>query len=117
MPLSPDDLAERAAIVQEGAAVPAEWADGFARLEASWLAMMDAAGRFLDQWGSKAAALGWTPAELFEGPREARGAAFNLAGAEVLAVTAEAITLRKGGAILRLVRRPGGALPVWEVLR
>ncbi|MEP6968098.1 MAG: hypothetical protein ABI906_08460, partial [Pseudomonadota bacterium] len=30
----PERLAERAAIVQEGAVVPAEWAEGFARLEA-----------------------------------------------------------------------------------
>ncbi|MEO8926405.1 MAG: hypothetical protein ABI306_04505 [Caulobacteraceae bacterium] len=123
-------FAERAAIIQEGAGVPAAWADGFARLEAlpvprgvdsaAWLAMMDAAGRFLDQWGGKAAALGWSAGELFgldpDAPlnrRDKRGAAFYLVGAEVLAVTGEAITLRTGGAVHRSVKR-GIAAPAWE---
>lgn len=64
------DLVERAAIVQEGAGVPADWAEGLAKLDVSavppwvdgiaWRAMIDAAGRFLNEWGVKAAAAGWT---------------------------------------------------------
>jgi hypothetical protein len=125
------DVEERAAIVEEGAKVPRKWVEGFAELEArpiprgvdraTWLAMMDAAGRFLDQWGSAAAALGWTAGELF-GPdptaplnrRDRRGAAFFLANAEVIAITAEAITLRVGGSVQSLRRRDGFALPAWE---
>ena len=129
--ISPDALAERAAIIEEGAKVPADWADGFARLaglpvprgvsEAAWLAMMDAAGRFLDQWGGKAAALGWTAGELFglddDAPmnrRDRRVAAFYLVGREVLAVTAEAITLRVGGAVQRMMRRDGLTNAAWH---
>jgi hypothetical protein len=83
--------------------------------------MMDAAGRFLGAWGAKAAALGWTAGELFSldpvaplARRDRRGAAFFLAGAEVVAVTAEAITIRKGGALQRACRRTGSNLPAWE---
>jgi hypothetical protein len=125
------DLAERAAIIAEGACVPLDWADGFARLEAmpvpcgvgagKWLAMVNAAGRFLDQWGSKAAALGWTASELFgldpNAPinrRDRRGAAFYLIGADVLALTADEITLRIGGSIQRVRRPDQPSTPAWD---
>lgn len=121
-PPSALDLTERAAIIQEAAKVPRDWADGFAKLEAmgpprgvdhaAWLAVLNAAGRFLDQWGAKAAALGWTAGELFgldpNAPlnrRDDRGAAFFLANAEVLAITAEAITLKVGGSLQSVRRR------------
>lgn len=124
------DIAERAAIVQEGAQVPRDWAEGFALLEArplpsgvnaaTWLAMIDAAGRFLDQWGSQAAALGWTASQLFGldadcpiNRRDRRGAAFFLIGAEVLALTADAITIRMGGNIQHVYRRSGSMAPAW----
>lgn len=126
------DLEERAAIVQEGAQVPREWAEAFAQLEArplpsgvnaaTWLAMIDAAGRFLDQWGSQAAALGWTACQLFSldadfpiNRRDRRGVAFFLIGAEVLALTADAITIRIGGNLQHVYRRGGSVLPAWTV--
>jgi hypothetical protein len=129
-----DDLAERGAIIAEGARVPHDWAEGFARLlaapipptvaPATWRAMLDAAGRFLDAWGAKAAALGWSAGELFGldplaplGRRDRRGAAFFLAGAEVVAITADAITVRIGGAIQNIRRRDGFTVPAWEVER
>jgi hypothetical protein len=119
---TPQALAERAAIIEEGAHVPREWAERFARLEATpapafvdprqWLAVLNAAGRFLDQWGAKAAALGWTADELLSldpvaplARMDRRGAAFFLAGVEVVEVTAEAITVRSGGAVQRVPRR------------
>ena len=125
------EIAERAAIIQEGAKVPADWADGFARLEAlpaprgvdgaAWLAMLDAAGRFLDEWAGKAHALGWTAGELFglddDAPwnrRDRRGAAFFLARAEVLAITREAITVRIGDAKQSIYRRAGMGPAAWE---
>ena len=125
------DFAERAAIIEEGANVPREWAEGFAKLEAmpppagvdpaQWAAVVNSASRFLDQWGAKAAAHGWTAGELFgldpNAPlnrRDRRGAAFFLAKVEVVAVTAEAITLRDGRNVLRLYRRNGFDRPAWE---
>ena len=127
------EIAERAAIIQEGAKVPADWADGFARLEAlptprgvdgaAWQAMLDAAGRFLDQWAGHAHALGWTAGELFAldldspfGRRDRRGGAFYLTHGEVVAITAEAITLKTGGAIQSIRRRDGFAVPAWEAV-
>ncbi|MEX2650010.1 MAG: hypothetical protein WD673_13455 [Alphaproteobacteria bacterium] len=72
---NPDDLAERAAIVEEGAVVSAEWAEGLARLDAMpcpsgvprerWRQVIDDAGRFLERWGGKAAVLGWRPLDVF----------------------------------------------------
>ena len=126
-----DALAERAAIVQEGAGVPADWADEFARLDAlavprgvsaaAWRGMVDSAGRFLDQWGSNAAALGWTAGELIgfdpDAPmnrRDRRGAALYLVGAVVLAVTAEAITIRARGAVKQVYRHPTSGVPAWQ---
>ncbi|MGI9170241.1 MAG: hypothetical protein ACR2FH_08725 [Caulobacteraceae bacterium] len=126
-----DDLAERGAIIEEGAGVPAAWADEFARLQAlpvpagvsepAWRAMIDAAGRFLDRWGGKAAALGWTAGELIgfdpDAPmnrRDRRGAALFLDGAEVIAVTNQAITGRTGGVVQRVYRRAGFAVPSKE---
>ena len=126
-----DDFAERAAIIEEGAKVPRAWAEGFAMLEArpvprgvdarAWLAMMDAAGRFLDRWGSHAAALGWSAAELFgldeRSPmarRDLRGAAFFLADADVLGITSDAITLRVRGSVHRIPRRRGFTRPAWS---
>jgi hypothetical protein len=128
---SPFDLEERAAVIQEGAQVPREWAEGFAKLEArpippgveaaTWLAMINAAGRFLDQWGSKAASLGWTAGQLFGLDADApinrldrRGAAFFLIGSQVLALTAEAITIRVGDAVQHVCRHPNPGAPAWE---
>lgn len=127
------DLAERTAIIQEGAPfpIPVEWAEGFARLstapcppgiaEAAWQGMIDAAGRFLDQWGAPAATLGWTAAELFgldpqapERRLDRRGAAFFLVDAEVLVVTADLITIRKRGSVLKIPRRAALTAPAWQ---
>lgn len=125
------DFEERAAIVQEGARVPEGWAVGFATLAArppprgvdptAWLGMMDAAGRFLDEWASKADALGWSAGELFglnpDAPMnrlDQRGAAFFLVRAEVVAITGAEITIRKGGSIQRIPRTTGRGPPAWE---
>lgn len=75
-----DDFEERAAIIEQGAGVPREWAEGFARLDTErppgdvparrWLSFVDDAGRFLDGgWANRAAALGWGPLELFGADR------------------------------------------------
>jgi hypothetical protein len=35
-----------------------------------WWQVIDDAGRFLDQWGSRAVEFGWTPGDLFDVPNE-----------------------------------------------
>jgi hypothetical protein len=85
-----EKFAERAAIIEEGAAVPRAWAEGYARLctmprpayisERNWGALIDATGGFLDRWGSRAAQLGWKPEDLFGVHREAPLERFDLAG-------------------------------------
>lgn len=81
-----DAIAERAAIVEEGAKVPRAWAEAFARFEVSGAppAVVNGAGRALDAWARKAGALGWTPNELLKLASEG----------EVVALTADAATLR-----------------------
>jgi hypothetical protein len=67
-----EDEFERAAIVEEGAAVPREWAEAFARLCAmpggepamERQALIDRAGRFLDRFARRAAELGWLAEEV-----------------------------------------------------
>jgi hypothetical protein len=51
------------------------------------------------------------------GRMDRRGAAFLMAGWEVLAVTADAITLRRELAVQRLRRRPTDATAAWDALR
>ena len=75
---SPDaagDFEERAALVEYGAGVPREWAEGFARLDCAkpppgfalprWRQVINDGGLFLDQWAHQAAALGWTVLDVF----------------------------------------------------
>jgi hypothetical protein len=68
--------AERAAIVEYGAAVPRSWAEGFARLDPArppadvplrrWQQFIDDVGRFLDSgFAEKATALGWGAFDIF----------------------------------------------------
>lgn len=97
------DLAERAALIEEGARVPQAWAAWFARLDpdrappgvspAAWLAVIDGVGRTLDCWGIEAAALGWAPGELFG---LSPGAPFLFVRAEIVALTPRSVTLRQG---------------------
>jgi hypothetical protein len=128
------DVEERAAIIEEGAGVPREWAEGYAMLcliptppgvhPGRWHAVIKGMGHFIDQWAGKAHALGWSPAELFGLDPVAPllrldrlGVAFLMAGREVIAVTADEITVRQGRAVQRLPRRPTDAIVAWDALR
>ena len=73
------DADERAALVEDGAHCPREWAEGYATLltmpppadmpPARWWQFLDDCGRFLDgDWPARAEALGWTAADLFGKP-------------------------------------------------
>jgi len=88
------DLDERAAMIEEGANVPRAWAEAFAWLELSGRNGLDTAGRALDAWAARADALGWRPGELLD----------LATSGEVLALTAESVTLRIGETV-RHIRR------------
>lgn len=133
---APEDFEERAAIVEFEGRIPREWAEGFARLvcmpcpggvpERRWRQFIDDAGRFLDRWTPQVAALGWTTVEVFgahAGAPHCRydcmGLVWLLAGADVLAVTTDRVSIRKGaGAVQTIYRRANpapGAVPAWEL--
>ena len=127
------DVEERAAVVEYDGDLPREWAEGFALLDCAkcpcgvpvgrWRQFIEDAARFLDSWASRAAGLGWTTAEVFgchpEAPYarlDCMGLIWLLDGAEILAISAEGVRIRKpSGAMLTIYRRTGGApsVPVW----
>ncbi len=81
------EIDERAGIASDS--VPALFLDAWARLnhqkpfavsEAEWRRALDDGGRFLDAWGEDAAALGWTPGDLFD---VTAGLVWRLAGERV----------------------------------
>jgi hypothetical protein len=105
-----DAIEERAAIISETCPVP--YADTFARLNhqkpmavshAQWSRALDDAGRFLDGWGAKAAAMQWSAGELFDLPREGRpaGIVWQLKGERVDALGADHVRLSGGQVIAR----------------
>jgi hypothetical protein len=72
---------ERAAVIEHDGGAPQDWAEALARLDLAsppadvpprrWLAFVDDCGRFLDAgWAARAAALGWSPLDLFGCNRE-----------------------------------------------
>jgi hypothetical protein len=96
-PPEPDDagIEERAAIAAGG--VPGPYLDTWARLQCQrpfgasdqeWWQVLDDAGRFLDQWGSRAVEFGWTAGDLFDVPRDGKpgGLVWFLGGESVQAI-------------------------------
>lgn len=136
-PFDTGDYEERAAIIQFGAGVPRDWAEGFARLctmprhpdfnEEQWNQLIDDTGRFLDRWAVQVAAMGWTTQEVFgvhPGKPDARidlkGLVPCIGGKEVIAVSADSATIQTpSGAHQRIFRRADiqspGRVPVWEI--
>jgi hypothetical protein len=101
-PLAPDAdaIEERAALAAD--CVPARYLDAWARLnhqkparvtEAEWRLALDRGGRFLDVWGKRAAALGWSVDALFDAPRDgaAGGLIWRLDGADVIELRAHSV--------------------------
>lgn len=89
------ELEERMAMAV--ASVPEPFLDAWVRLqcqrpigvgETVWRQAIDAAGRFLVTWGSLAIEFAWTPADLFDVPRDGRpgGLAWFLQGEAVRAL-------------------------------
>ena len=131
------DFEERAAVIEFGAGVPREWAEGYARLclaprpasilPRQWAELVDNAGRFLDRWGVQAAALSWKAADIFgcdyRAPlarHDLQGLVFVLGTGEVVAITETTATVRTpGGSLLTFRRRPPaagyGTALIWDL--
>jgi hypothetical protein len=95
-----DEIDERAGIANDS--VPGLYLDAWARLnwqkparvsETHWRLALDEGGRFLDTWGEEAAALGWTPGDLFD---VAGGLVWRLGGERVEALGPDHVRLGNG---------------------
>src|SRR5262249_34706572 len=136
--LDADEVAERAALIEFGADVPREWAEGFAKLTPErpaldvpshrWRLFVDDVGRFLDGgFAKQAAGLGWTPFDLFGADPDkpfARidkaGLLWLVGGAKLVALSQDTATIEMVNGIRQTFRRrptePDQALP-WELVR
>jgi hypothetical protein len=107
---APDDIEERAAIVEFGAGVPRRWAEGFAALSSMppptgfsperWHRIVDAAGVFLDRWAVRAAELGWCDVEIFGCDADAPAARLDQMGLVVLLERMHVVAIDETGADL-----------------
>jgi hypothetical protein len=135
--VSPDDLDERAALIEYGAGVPRAWAEGFAALStmpaptgfssARWQRIVDAAGGFLDRWASKAIECGWSDIDVFGCDADAPDRRFDCMGLVLLLDRVEVVSIDPAGADLRFpdgvmqrYRRrplPTHTISLWELAR
>jgi hypothetical protein len=136
-----DRFEERAAIVEYDGGIARSWAEAFARMcngprpdwvlrPRLWTDLIDAAGRFLDQWGATAADLGWEPVDLFGASSRAplaridqQGLVFFLrGGARVTAMTADIATIAAPSGFSQVYRRrlaafrEAGTQPIWDLI-
>lgn len=130
-----DCFEERAAIIEEGARVPCDWAEDFAKLDvmeapadfapARWQQLINDGGRFLDTWGNQAAALGWRVEDVFgvdgvepETGCGAIGLVAMIRGGAVTSVTKSmaVIEQHEGELLVYLRRRSSEATLVWHLL-
>jgi hypothetical protein len=133
-----DDVEEeRAAIVELDGEILRDWADGFARLDPArppgdvpprrWRQFVDDVGLFLDAWAARAAALGWSPHELFGCDRDRPFARIDQAGLVWLLNGGKLIALSESTATIEIRdgerhtrrRRPTdpGRVLAWELTR
>jgi hypothetical protein len=124
---------ERAALIEYGADVPRDWAEGFARLDLSapprgfsdarWRTVVNDGGRFLDRWAEEAARLGWQATDVFGVHPIAPSARFDamglvpiISGGEVISINERSATIRSpGGQLLVYMRRPSNeAVCLWD---
>src|SRR5438270_12042360 len=135
-PTDPDELDERAALIEFGANVPRRWAEGYAALCSMappsgfslerWQRIVDAAGSFLDRWASAAIACGWSDLDVFGCDRDRPDARFDCMGLAMLLDRVEVVGIDESGADLviggkpqRYRRRPlpASAISLWELAR
>ena len=132
-----DDSEERAAIIEEGAGVPREWAEGFATLcvmarpesvpPHRWRRLIDNAGRFIDHFAVQAHGLGWDAASVFgchplkpDARLDMQGLIWLVGAGELVAIADTSARIRTGtGTILTYCRRPRDArepmVMAWEL--
>jgi hypothetical protein len=130
-----DEPGERAAIVEEGASVPRQWAEGYAALctmgpptgfsLGRWQRVVDAAGVFLDSWAGTAIACGWSDLDVFGCDPTRPDARFDCMGLVLLLDRCEVVAVDEQGADLmtatgarqRFRRRPlpAATVPLWQL--
>lgn len=132
--IASEEIEERSAIVEYGAGVPRKWAEGLAKLCAMpppeglsphrWEELQDDAGKFLDEWGGRAAQLGWDALSVFgvepsvTSTRLSRtGLVWLLRRGTVVAISDESATIRtRSGSTQRYWRgRANGGVPLWTL--
>jgi hypothetical protein len=131
-----DDLDERAALIEFGAEVPREWAEGFAALCAMppptgfrpdrWQRIIEVTGVFLDRWAGEAIRCGWSDLDVFGCDPTAPTARFDCMGLVLLLDRCEIVVIDRDGAELitvtgarqRFYRRPmpPGTVSLWELV-
>ncbi len=136
IPSDANDLSERAAIVEYAGDVPRAWAEGFAALSSMpaptgflpdrWARIIDAAGRFLDQWAARAIECGWTDLDLFGCHSGAPDKRFDAMGLVLLLDRVEVVGIDQDGADLitrtgagqRYRRRPlpPDTVSLWQLI-
>jgi hypothetical protein len=106
-----DEFEERAALIEYGAGVPREWAEGFARLDLAsppagfdpkrWRTLIDDGGKFLDRWAVQAARLGWSVLDLFGAHPVAPAYRYDAAGLVNLISGGDVVDIRTDRAVIR----------------
>ena len=128
------DFEERTALVEYGAGVPREWAEGFARLDCTdpppgfspsrWRQIIGDGGLFLDKWAKQAAALGWTAVDVFGVNPAAPAVRYDgmglvplIGGNRVIAISADSAKLESAAGNIQTFRRypRRGSVALWEV--
>ncbi len=114
-------FAERTAIIQANG-IPEAWATGYATLctmprptayiPERWQQIVNDGGRFLDQWGRQAAALGWNGTDVFgvdpanpETAYRSMGLVPLLSGRPLCAITADIARIDCGNGVTQSYRR------------
>jgi hypothetical protein len=131
-----DALEERAALVEYGAGIPRQWAEGYAALYSMaapsgfyperWQRIVDAAGTFIDQWAAKAIICGWSDLDVFGCDPDKPDRRFDCMGLLLLLDRCEMVGIDEHGADLiampgeaqlRYRRRPllPGTVSLWQL--
>jgi hypothetical protein len=102
----PEEVAERAAIMEIDGKLPSQMAVALATLEPTLPAeMIDTLARFTDEWGIESQALGWTVTDIFALPPARSLASALRSGSIVFALSAERATIRHvSGEVCRYYR-------------
>ena len=133
---APDALEERAALIEYGAEIPRQWAEGYAALcsmgapagfyPERWQRIVDAAGTFLDHWAVRAIACGWSDLDVFGCDPDKADRRFDCMGLLLLLDRCEIVGIDEHGADLiaipgeaqlRYRRRPLplGTVSLWQL--